>query len=1818
MFGMAFVTDNANAFQKSRDARGLVRLGVIALLLAAALLTLTGGGLALAQSVTTDYDSDNDGLIEVNNPAKLNAIRWDMDGDGKVSVDTQARYDAAFPDAATGMGCRAADHDSDSTTPDQPVCTGYELAANLTFDENGDNTIDSKDASYWNAGAGWEPLARVDGTTDGADNIVPLTAMLEGNNHTIDYLYIKRGGFAGLFGRIGALGIVRNLNLTNAKVTGYHYVGALAGSNEGTVRAVAVSGDVSGRGEIGGLVGYNGCGICNTQTAAIIDNSSSSGTVTGPPGSYTKNGLFDASFYVGGLVGQNEHKIEDSSSSTTVIGASHVGGLVGYNASRYSRTGPQKEVLRSPASIKSSHATGMVTATDGKAGGLVGVNERSSIAGSYATGDVEAPTYVGGLVGYNGASSISSSYATGKATGHHAGGLVGHHAGHKVIKDSYATGPVDGKSGIAGGLVGSNGVRIYLATGVPVPSGSAIVASYATGPVRGAEAGGFVGHNAGNIRDSYATGPVNGTSRAGGFSAFNDDGSVRRSYATGPVRGARAGGLTAANDSRATVTDSYWDTTISGQAASSAGTGYTTTQLQSPTGYTGIYAPWDVDADNADGDNNDSTGKDDLWDFGTDGQYPKLKVDFDGDRTATAAEFGNQHENRAPLFLRGPIVKRTVMENTPAGANVGNPVAAVDPFGSGPLAYSLGRTTDDDHFAIAATGQLKTSGALDHEGKSVYTVTVTASDGSLTGSVAVTITVLDVVSEPPVRQAATPQTGLGSAPSFASANATVSVVENTAAGVPIDQPLTATDPDAGDSLTYSLGNTADDDHFAIYSRTGQLKTSGALDHETNPAYSLTVTATDSNGLSASISVTVNVTNRNDEAPAFASDSVTLSVAENSPKGTPIGDPLTAIDPDPGDIIVYWLEDEKGNLSRQHPTFSIDDQGQLTAKGPRSFIDFIAHKKKTIGALDYEVEPSYSLIVFAQDRADRTAKIAVTINVIDVNEAPAFASVRTWVEMAENTAAGTAIGLPVAATDPDAGDSLTYSLGSTTDNAHFAIDSSTGQLKTKGTLDYETDDSYRLTVTATDGDGLSASIRVTMFVTNVNEAPAFASASATVDVAENTAAGASIGLPVAATDPDAGDSLTYSLGSAKDDDHFAIYSRTGQLQTKGALDYETYDSYSVTVTATDDSGLSASIVVTITVADVNELMSRSATPEESAPATAPAAADGPPLIRWEADGQADADTYYRIRRRPDVDDSSYQVIVREMRDDGELDADDRVGRLAYQDNDDALVPGQSYIYGVRAFYGDGSKSRWVEPGQAESGQAEAPKPVTVTVAENTAPGAAIGDPITLASLSGSTALTYTLGNTADDDHFAIDSSSGQLKTKGALDYESTSSYTVTVTATDGDGLTASISVTITVSDVNAAPAFADASTTLNVAENTEAGTAIGNPVTATDPDGDTLAYTLGGADAGHFAIDSSSGQLKTSGVLDYEGQNSYAVTVTVTDGDGLTASIDVTITVDDVADTPPGQPDAPAIINVKETSFRVTWTAPAAGSSAIAGYGIHYKPAAAEDSAYADVKPRPRGTGTGYNLVNRGGQTIAAGTSYDVRVRSKNAEGWGPWSDPASVVTAAPLPVNAAPAFADASTTLNVAENTGAGTAIGNPVTATDPDGDTLAYTLGGADAGHFAIDSSSGQLKTSGVLDYEGQNSYAVTVTAADGDGLTASIDVTITVDDVAEDPKPGNVQAELQSDGSVLVTWDSPTGADDVVFYRVRRCLDPPDTKPKVIARRVEEGDGGAEYLDADSALEAGQSYLYSVRAFDQDGDNIGKWSKKPVKVSIPAGGGG
>ena len=126
-----------------------------------------------------------------------------------------------------------------------------------------------------------------------------------------------------------------------------------------------------------------------------------------------------------------------------------------------------------------------------------------------------------------------------------------------------------------------------------------------------------------------------------------------------------------------------------------------------------------------------------------------------------------------------------------------------------------------------------------------------------------------------------------------------------------------------------------------------------------------------------------------------------------------------------------------------------------------------------------------------------------------------------------------------------------------------------------------------------------------------------------------------------------------------------------------------------------------------------------------------------------------------------------------------------------------------------------------------------------------------------------------------------------------------------TVRDRGGLTDSAKVGVQIYSRNDPPEFeVEEPIRLSVAENTETGQPIGAPVQAVDVDpSDSLRYTLGGTDAGVFAIDHQSGQLTTAAALDYETTNEYQVEVTVDDQAGASDTISVIITVTNENEAP---------------------------------------------------------------------------------------------------------------------------------------------------------------------------------------------------------------------------------------------------------------------------------------------------------------------------
>ena len=193
----------------------------------------------------------------------------------------------------------------------------------------------------------------------------------------------------------------------------------------------------------------------------------------------------------------------------------------------------------------------------------------------------------------------------------------------------------------------------------------------------------------------------------------------------------------------------------------------------------------------------------------------------------------------------------------------------------------------------------------------------------------------------------------------------------------------------------------------------------------------------------------------------------------------------------------------------------------------------------------------------------------------------------------------------------------------------------------------------------------------------------------------------------------------------------------------------------------------------------------------------------------------------------------------------------------------------------------------------------------SVAEDAATGAAVGS--VSATDADDDTLTYTITAGNEDGAFAIDGGTGAITTAGALDHETTPSYTLTVQADDGNGGTDTATVNVAVTDVdeNSAPSFGSATFGFSVAEDAATGAAVGN-VSATDADDDTLTYTItAGNEDGAFAIDGGTGAITTAGALDYETDAAYTLTVQADDGNGGTANAAVYITLTNVVEPSEG-------------------------------------------------------------------------------------------------------------------------------------------------------------------------------------------------------------------------------------------------------------------------------------------------------------------------
>jgi len=507
---------------------------------------------------------------------------------------------------------------------------------------------------------------------------------------------------------------------------------------------------------------------------------------------------------------------------------------------------------------------------------------------------------------------------------------------------------------------------------------------------------------------------------------------------------------------------------------------------------------------------------------------------------------------------------------------------------SSSIRYRITGGADSTLFNInASTGAISFRGVApdfetprDAGANNVYEVIVTATDGSLSDSQAISVTVTDVADVPPNRAPVITSNGGG-------ASANISIAEGVSVSVTT---VVATDAD-GNRLTYRLSG-GDQHLFDLNPTTGVLQFRAVPDFEAardvggDNVYDVTVTASDG-ALSDSQALRITVTDQI-EAPVITSNgggtTASVSYVEN---GTAA---VTTVTATAGGAIAYSLSGADAALFNLNAS-----SGALTFKNSPDF-----ETRADAGANNV-----YDVTLIATS-AGRTDSQALSVTVINQNEAPVITSngggTTANVSLAENS---TAAITTVRATDPDASSSVRYRITGGADQNLFTINATTGALTPRGALDFENptdadrNNVYEVIVSATDGT-LSDTQALSITVTDVADAPANRAPVITSNGGGDTAAisytenGPAAVTTVTATDADAGNTVRYSL-SGTDAGLFGINAVTGVLTFAARPNFEVPadagadNIYNVTVTATDNGtpNRTDSQALSITVTNQNE-------------------------------------------------------------------------------------------------------------------------------------------------------------------------------------------------------------------------------------------------------------------------------------------------------------------------------------------------------------------------------------------------------------------------------------------------------------------------------------------------------------------------------------------------------------------------------------------------------------------------------------------------------
>ena len=774
-----------------------------------------------------------------------------------------------------------------------------------------------------------------------------------------------------------------------------------------------------------------------------------------------------------------------------------------------------------------------------------------------------------------------------------------------------------------------------------------------------------------------------------------------------------------------------------------------------------------------------------------------------------------------------------------------------------------------------------------------------------------------------------------------------------------------------------------------------------------------------------------------------------------------------------------------------------------------------------------------------------------------NNSPVFSTTSATLNFQETEGGATTrtagnVGAAVVATDAD-NDTITYTLKKGTDADKFRIVRTTGRIRTKAgeRYDYEAKESYSVTAKAKDGNGGTATIDLTIDITDQDEPPLQMQA----PTVENPS-GIHTALDIRGTAPEntGRPPITGYLYRWRRAGTASWTSRNSLTSPFRAVGLTSGREYELQVQAINDEG--------------DGVWSPSATAHTTAPATGEPAISGTARVKQtltadisnisDANGLANVVWIYRWRREDsdgsnseDISGATSSAYVLAAADEG------KKVRVGVSFTDDA---GFDEVLTSDAYPSSGTILEALPPNTPATGaptisgtpqEGEELTAAKGTIADDDGMPAALNyqwvrlDGENEADITGETSSTYTM-SPADVGK--------KVKVKASFeDDRDNNEGPLTSDAYPSSG------AIVATTPTNSAPTFDESTPTRDLAEtvgNATVGTAtnIGSAVSASDSDaGDTLTYTLSGPDTSKFDIGSTSGQLKTKvrESYDYETKGSYSVTVTVNDGT-VNVSTDVTINITD-QDEPPLQMQAPSVSSASETSLRVSWTAPDnAGRPSIGGYAVQYRESGTTGW-----------TGAGGNITGTSTMigSLEEDAEYEAQVQATNAEGTGPWSGIGSGATGN----NPATGEPTISGTAQVGETLTAATSGISDVNGlttvsysyqwirVDSDGTSNAADIGTDDDEYTLVSTDEGKkIKVEVTFDDDDGNAEGpLTNNAYPSSGTIRAADTVVPPDTtrtgtIADAPQslqaaPGDAQATL--------TWEAPLndGGSEITGYAYR-----------------------------------------------------------------------